>query len=188
MQIESQLSMIPIHVENQANQLGLGNGRSNSGGQEEGRSGQGNHESFSPSAGAEGRSRSAEEQAALGLMAFASEQPAGSSRVSSSRLPSEGGTVGLTVGSQSLAQIGTGLSAMPRKLLERVRTNEFVDFMELPPARGKCKTLSQNLGDQIVVVQAAELNQPRRIIPDLATWLQCYVLYSVQYNNAAGTS
>ena len=80
-------------------------------------------------------------------MAFTSEPPAGSSRESSSRLPSKGGTVGPIVGSQSLAQIGTGLSAVPRKLLEKVRANEFVDFMELPPARGKCKTLSQNLGD-----------------------------------------
>ena len=111
----------------------MGNGCSNSCRQEEGHSGQDNDESFSPSAGEEGRIHSAEKLAAL----EPSEPPAGSSRVSSSRLLSEGGTVGLTVGSQSLALISTGLSAVPRKLLERVRTNEFVNFMELPPARGK---------------------------------------------------
>ena len=93
-------------------------------------------------------------------MAFTSEPPAGSSRVSSTRLPSKGGTVGPTVGSQLLAQIGTELSEVLRKLLERVRSNEFVDFMELPPARRKCKTLSKNLGDQIGMVQVRSRVDP----------------------------
>ena len=29
-------------------------------------------------------------------------------------------------------------------------------------------------GPQIIVVQAAELMQARKIIPDLATWTQCF--------------
>lgn len=47
-----------------------------------------------------------------------------------------------------------------------------------PPAKGKGRLNSQLGDNQIVVVQAADLMQTRRVIPDLATWLQCYALYT----------
>ncbi len=37
--------------------------------------------------------------------------------------------------------------------------------------------MSHALEDQVIVVQAADLIQSWRIIPDLATWSQCYALY-----------
>lgn len=40
-----------------------------------------------------------------------------------------------------LVSIGTGLPALPRKLIARVLANEYVDFAELPPAKGKGKPL-----------------------------------------------
>ena len=80
-------------------------------------------------------------------------------------------------GQQSLVPVGQGLAALPRKLVDRVRANEYIDFLELPPAKGKTRTASQMMDGQILLVQAADLNQSRKIIPDLDTWLQCYALY-----------
>lgn len=49
-----------------------------------------------------------------------------------------------------------------------------MDFNDLPPAKGKGRPLSHPLD----VVQAADLVQARRLIPDLATWTQCFGLYA----------
>ena len=57
------------------------------------------------------------------------------------------------------------------------RANEYIDFADLPPAKGKSRPLPQSLEGHIIVVQAADLAQPRRVIPDLATWSQCFALY-----------
>ena len=38
--------------------------------------------------------------------------------------------------------------------------------------------MPQSLEGQIIVVQAAELMQTRKIIPDLATWVQCFSIYA----------
>jgi hypothetical protein len=79
---------------------------------------------------------------------------------------------------QPLVSIGTGLPALPKKIVEKIRASEYVDFSELPPAKGKGRPLPQSLEGQIIVVQAADLIHTRRIIPDLATWCQCFVLYT----------
>ena len=55
--------------------------------------------------------------------------------------------------------------------------NEYIDFTDLPPAKGKACPIPQSLEGQVLVVQAADLLQARKIIPDLATWLQCFALY-----------
>ncbi len=67
---------------------------------------------------------------------------------------------------------------MPKRLVDRIQANEFVDFMELRPAQGKSKPISQDVGSHMVVVQAAELASTKKIVPDLGTWLQCFVLYA----------
>ena len=76
-----------------------------------------------------------------------------------------------------LVRVGSGLPALPRKLVVKMLANEYIDFAELPPAKGKGRPVPQSLEDQIIV-QAAELLQARKIIPDLATWIQCYSLYA----------
>lgn len=78
---------------------------------------------------------------------------------------------------QPLVSSGSGIAVLPKKLVAKILANKYIDFAELPPARGKSKTMSQTLDGQIIVVQAADLVQVRKIIPDLATWLQCYSLY-----------
>ena len=40
------------------------------------------------------------------------------------------------------------------------------------------RSVPQGLEGQVIVVQAADLMQTRKIIPDLATWIQCFGLYA----------
>jgi hypothetical protein len=76
-----------------------------------------------------------------------------------------------------LMTVGVGLPALPKKLVAKILANQYVDFAELPPAKGKSRPLPQGLEGQVIVVQAADLVQSRKIIPDLATWLQYFALY-----------
>lgn len=57
---------------------------------------------------------------------------------------------------------------------EKTRAGEYVDFMELPPAKGKPRPNNHAVEGQILLVQAADLAQARKTIP---TWLQCLALF-----------
>ena len=70
------------------------------------------------------------------------------------------------------------MPALPKKLIVRMLANEYIDFSELPPAKGKGRPMPQSLEGQVIVAQAAELLQARKIIPDLATWMQCFSIYA----------
>lgn len=82
-----------------------------------------------------------------------------------------------TQAAQPLSTVGPGLPSLPKRLMEKIRANEYVEFSELPPAKGKSRTLSQAMEGQVLVVQAADLLQTRKVIPDFATWSQCFALY-----------
>lgn len=73
--------------------------------------------------------------------------------------------------------LGPGLAPIPRKTVDRIRAGEYVDFSEFPPTRGKAGPVPQSLEGQVIVVQAADLLQSRKVIPDIATWSQCFALY-----------
>ena len=78
-----------------------------------------------------------------------------------------------------LVQLGCGLGTRPKKLLERIEIEEYVDFNELPPVKGTGRSMAQAVDGQVVVVVVApDLMQSRRLIPDLATWLQCFGLFT----------
>jgi hypothetical protein len=47
------------------------------------------------------------------------------------------------------------------------------DLAELPPARGFGKTPAP-----IVLLQAVDYVHSKKHIPDLATWMQCFAIYS----------
>ena len=64
---------------------------------------------------------------------------------------------------------GEGLPSLPKKCVEKILAGEFINFAELPPAKGKVKSTHNAAESQIVVIQAADL---RMLIPDLATWIQ----------------
>jgi len=80
--------------------------------------------------------------------------------------------------SNPLVPTGPGLPALPKKLVDRIQANEYIDFSELPPAKGKVRALNQSLEGQVILVQAEDLLQSKRLIPDLATWVQCFSLYT----------
>ena len=130
--------------------------------------------------GVAGRTHSAEELAAIGLLTFTK----GDDRSHKGR-ETERGTVAGGSGStdsagashQSLVPTGPGLPALPRKLVERIHNNEYVDFAELPPAKGRSRTPAPVGEGQILVLQAGDVTPSRRAIPELATWIQCYGIY-----------
>ncbi len=68
--------------------------------------------------------------------------------------------------------LGPGLPPIPARMAERIRENAYIDFSDLPPAKGKGKPVTYALEGQVIVVQAADLMQSQHIFPDLATWSQ----------------
>ena len=52
--------------------------------------------------------------------------------------------------------------------IARVLANKYIHFAELPPAKGKSRLIPDlYMKGQIIMVQAAELMQARKIIPDI---------------------
>jgi len=79
----------------------------------------------------------------------------------------------------NMVTLGRGLQLLPKKMVDQIRSNQYVDFTEPPPAKGFAKTIPQTfVGDgQLILVQTTDLTDSRRIIPSLAVWLQCFSLY-----------
>ena len=78
--------------------------------------------------------------------------------------------------------MGSGLPAIPKKTAEKIWAGEYVDLSDLPPARSKAKSFPSTVEGHIIVVQAADLAQSRKLIPDLGTWTQCFALFAVVVN------
>ena len=76
-----------------------------------------------------------------------------------------------------LIPTGAGLPALPKKLIERMVSGQYIDFSELPPAKGRTRSMPTSEEGHIVVVRAEDLTGARKLIPDLATWIQCFALY-----------
>ena len=76
-----------------------------------------------------------------------------------------------------LVPVGAGLPSIPKKLVEQIQAGQYVDFGELPPAKGRTRPLPSQEEGHIVVVRAEDLTGTRKLIPDLATWLQCFAIY-----------
>lgn len=89
----------------------------------------------------------------------------------------EDARAGPSESSSQLVQLGTGLPVLPRRLIEKIEVGEHINFGDLPPAKGKGKPLAQAFEGQLVMIQAADLMQSRRLIPDLATSAQCYGIF-----------
>lgn len=81
--------------------------------------------------------------------------------------------------SRVVVSFGRGLPSLSKKLVDQIKANQYVDFADLPPARGKVRTSQQptSMEGHIVLVQAADLMDTKKIIPDLSVWLQCFALY-----------
>ena len=73
--------------------------------------------------------------------------------------------------------IGACLPPLPQKMIERIRAKQYIDFAELPPAKGKGRPVTQLWEGQLVLLQASDLVQANKTIPDFATWGQCFAIY-----------
>ena len=71
---------------------------------------------------------------------------------------------------------GLGLPALPGKLVNHI---EYVDFVELSPAKGRNPTSTLVGEGQILVLQPGNVTPSLWAIPDFATWLQCYGIWYV---------
>ena len=72
---------------------------------------------------------------------------------------------------------GQNLPAIPRRIAEKIRRGQYVDFSALPPAAGLSKQPPPHLEGGLVVYKAEDLARSSKIIPDIATWHQCYYLW-----------
>ena len=86
-------------------------------------------------------------------------------------------TVHTAANLSSQHMVGHGLPPVSKKLADRILAGEFVDLAELPPAKGKVRPLQSPEGG-VLFISAHDLLQQKRLIPDLATWVQCFSLYT----------
>ena len=74
--------------------------------------------------------------------------------------------------------LGRGIPTLQRKVVDRILNWEYIDFNDLPPARGNTK-LSPTVPPNVVLIQSAEaMSGQRKLIPDLTTWMQCFSIYT----------
>ena len=74
--------------------------------------------------------------------------------------------------------VAPGLPSIPQKVIDKIKRGEYIDFNELPPARGLSKSLPPHLEGQLVIVQADDLAVSRKLIPNFETWSQCFAIYA----------
>ena len=76
-----------------------------------------------------------------------------------------------------LVVVASGIPAQKRELVDSILAGQYICFTELPPAKGCTKALNTLIEGQIVLMQAADYWQEKRLIPDLAIRIQCFSLY-----------
>ena len=79
-------------------------------------------------------------------------------------------------GATGTVVVAPGIPAIKKWLAESILAGECIDLAELPPAKGRGKNLSGSLEGQVVLLHAADYLQTKWLIPDLATWLHCFVV------------
>ena len=81
-------------------------------------------------------------------------------------------------GTSSLVSLGEGLPLIPRKMVEKIQAGDYVDFSDMPPAKGKARSLPPHWEGHILVVQLEDLEGSKRLIPDFQMWVQCVSMYA----------
>ena len=66
--------------------------------------------------------------------------------------------------------VAPGLPSVQQKMIDKIKRGEYIDFNELPPARGLSKSLPPHREGQMVIVQAYDLAVSRQLIPNFETW------------------
>lgn len=80
-------------------------------------------------------------------------------------------------GSTGTVVVAPGIPAIKKWLVDSILAGECIDLAELPPAKGRSKSLTGSLEGQVVLLHATDYFQAKRLIPDLSTWLQCFAIY-----------
>jgi hypothetical protein len=80
-------------------------------------------------------------------------------------------------GSAAVVTTGPGLPALPKKLVDRILADQYVDFADFPPAKGRTRPMPAAEESHIIVIRAEDINGARKLIPDLPTWVQCFNVY-----------
>ena len=61
-------------------------------------------------------------------------------------------TKGTLAPTQPMICMGPGLPPLHKKMVEKIGANEYIDFTELPPAKGKGRSLTQPAEGQIILL------------------------------------
>ena len=77
-----------------------------------------------------------------------------------------------------LVLINKGLPALLKRLLDKIGVDEYINYTDLPPARGKLRSLPHYLDSQLLLVQLQDVEDSRCIISDFLTWVQCFTVYA----------
>lgn len=104
---------------------------------------------------------------------------AGISRIGPEAEPEQevSGLAGPSIASLPMIVPAPNLPPITRKMADHIIAGHFVDFAEFPPAKGRSR-VRPSIEGPVVVVQASELYQSKRLITDLATWSQCFAIYA----------
>ena len=63
---------------------------------------------------------------------------------------------------QKLVPMESGLASLPKKLVDRIVSGQYVDFSELPPAKGWIRSMPNTEEGHIVVIRAEDLAGTRK--------------------------
>ena len=62
----------------------------------------------------------------------------------------------------SLMSIGRSLSLLPKKLVQQIRAKEFIDFAELPLAKGR-QIMLTNYNSQVLFVHLQDIGRQQKL-------------------------
>ncbi len=103
----------------------------------------------------------------------------------SSSAAAQGGIVApgyISTSTNTMVIPAPGLPAITKRVAESILAGNYIDFAELPPAKGRSQTCS-SIGDQVVLVHATDRMRLKWLISDLSTWIQCFAMYIFSSGN-----
>ena len=79
----------------------------------------------------------------------------------------------------SLVSIGEGLPAISERLFQRIGEGEYIDFSDVPPAKGKPRAQPAQLdGQPILILLQDTTGDTKKLLPDFPSWAQCFTVYT----------
>jgi len=78
----------------------------------------------------------------------------------------------------SAIDIGDSLPYISKKLFQQIKSVEYVDFTELPPARARPTKWHTSRMSTLELFQLQDLNRQQKLVPNFLTWSQCFAVYA----------